>query len=72
MNLEKRRYKRERREERKCWFGCGVVKHERHFLQRCSTYNDIKKDTIEELGKKEFEEKGIEIMLGGGNEAEIK
>ena len=53
--------------DRKCWFGCDSTEEEAHFLLDCWIYNDIREVMIAEVGKKEFEQRGLALMMGKCN-----
>ena len=57
--------------DRLCWFGCGEVEDEYHFLIRCSMYDDFRQEFISLLGRDRFLDSGFCIMLGKGSRQEI-
>ena len=74
LRIETGRHLQEKQkvEERRCWFGCGVVEDEKHFLLERTMDDDIRKETVEELGQAKYESRGLDILLGKGNMEEIK
>jgi len=58
--------------DRRCWFGCGVGEDEKHFFLECTMYDDIRKDTVEELVQDKYESRCLDILLRKGNMEEIK
>ena len=56
--------------DRKCWFGCDSTEDEAHFLLDCWLYSNIREDMIAEVGKEEFKQRGLAMMMGKGNSAE--
>merc|ERR1711954_490534 len=59
-------------EERRCWFGCDAVEDEKHFLLDCTMCDNIRKCTVEELGRAKYDSRGLEILLGKGNGEETR
>ena len=52
---------------------CGIgVEDELHFLVRCVAYEDIRKECLEKIGRREDEPEVEEIMFGNGSREEIK
>merc|ERR1711920_90184 len=47
LRIETGRHEGLNREVSKCWFGCGEVKDEEHFLMKCKMYDDLRNDSIE-------------------------
>ena len=66
LRIEEGRAKRLPPEDRKCWFGCMVVEDERHFLLSCPVYSDLRQEVIDKVGQEEFDNRGLEIMMGTG------
>ena len=64
LRIEEGRAKRLPPEDRKCWFGCMVVEDERHFLLSCPVYSDLRQEVIDKVGQEEFNNRGLEIMMG--------
>ena len=58
-------------EKRKCWFGCNAIEYEEYFLMGCRMYENIRQEVVEKIWEEKFKEKGIELMMGKGNETEI-
>ena len=55
-----------------CWFGCNRVEDEKHFLLECEVYADLREEFKDEIGREQFEKEGWEILLGLGEEKELK
>ena len=67
LRIEEGRANRIPPEDRKCWFGCGEVEDEHHFLMSCQVYSDLRQDVINTVGPVEFDTRGMDIMMGNGN-----
>ena len=72
LRIETGRHEGLDREVRKCWFGCGEVEDEEHFLMKCKMYGDLRSDFIESIGTEIFQKRGRKIMLGKGSKEELK
>ena len=72
LRIETGRHEGLDREARKCWFGCGEVEDEEHFLMKCKMYGDLRSDFIESIGTEIFQKRGRKIMLGKGSKEELK
>lgn len=66
LRIEEGRAKRLPPEDRKCWFGCGEVEDERHFLMSCHIYTDLRQEVVDTVGPMEFGLRGMDIMMGNG------
>ena len=64
LRIDEGRAKRLPPEDRKCWFGCGEVEDERHFLMSCHVYSDLRQDVVNTVGSIEFGLNGMDIMMG--------
>ena len=64
LRIEHGRGKGIPRSERKCWFGCGQVEDEYHFLMSCPIYDDLRQDIISLVGAAEFQVIGFTVMMG--------
>ena len=59
--------------ERRICYMCGVeVEDELHFLMRCVAYEDIRKECLDDIGRKQDDPEVEEIMFGNGSGKEIK
>merc|ERR1711994_104095 len=72
LKIETGRHEGLDREARKCWFGCGEVEDEEHFVMKCMMYDDLRSDSMESIGIEIFQKRGREIMLGKGSKEELK
>ena len=60
------------KENRTCWFGCGKIEDEKHFLLECRMYDDFRRDLIKGVGEENFARREIEIMMGKEKEGETR
>ena len=72
LRIETGRHEGLERKDRVCRFGCKVVEDEKHFLLECKMYKDYREELKANLGGMNFEERGLEVMLGKGDAEETK
>ena len=71
LRIESGRYNNTPLERRICYM-CGLeVEDELHFLMRCVAYEDIRRECLEKIGRREGEPEVEEIMFGNGSKDEI-
>ena len=68
LRIESGRHNGEEVKDRMCWFGCGQLEDETHFLLDCYMYSDFRQDVIVEVGADGFQQKGLNIMLCSDSE----
>ena len=66
LRIEKGRREGLQLDDRKCWFGCGVVEDEKRFLLECKMYNDLREELALITGKT-TDELDLDLMLGNGD-----
>ena len=73
LRIETGRYERPKRLEefRICRICMNETENEEHFLQRCTAYEDIRKDLVIDLDRCEGDEEISKILFGIGSNDEI-
>ena len=72
LRIETGRHEGLERKDRTCWFGCNVVEDEQHFLKECWMYEDLREEAMVGVIGVQFQEIGIEKLLGKGNKHDIE
>ena len=72
LRIETGRHEGLERKDRTCWFGCNVVEDEQHFLKECWMYEDLREEAMVGVIGVQFQEIGIEKLLGKGNKQDIE
>ena len=72
LRIETGRHVGLNKESRKCWFGCDAIEDEKHFLMQCEMYDDIREEIKKKVDRKEYRDRGLEMMLGKGSSEELK
>ena len=60
------------KESRKCWFGFDAFEDEKHFFMQCEMYDDLREEIKKKVDRKEYRDRGLEMMLGKGSSEELK
>ena len=57
LRIDTGRREGEERKDRVCYFGCKVTEDERHFIVECDMYEDLREDSIREIGAERYKRK---------------